>query len=345
MIFDEILYHSVKFYIKTGLFLFYKKISVKGKENIPKKGAILFIANHQNAMMDPLIVATSNKKTLYFLARASAFKNKIGAKLLNAIHAIAIYRVRDGVNSRELNKVVFENCLQVLNDNHSILIFPEGSHNIKHKVRSLRKGFTKIAFDYIKENSNKELHIVPVGINYSNKTGYASNVTILYGKPILTSNFYDETNINKSIDDLILEAHNQLKSLTVHIEDDANYDAILSQLTAQDLLNPNQTNKKIDKFLSTNTKLYFSKSKKKNIFYYLMMINTILPFLVWKWLHPKIKEIEFTSTAKFSLGLTIFPLFYLMQTILVWFYFGTTFITFAYILLCIALVCISSKTR
>jgi 1-acyl-sn-glycerol-3-phosphate acyltransferase len=344
MIFDNVLYHSVKFYIKTGLFLFYKKISVKGKENIPKTGPILFIANHQNAMMDPLIVATSTNKTLYFLARASAFKNKIGAKLLNAIHAIAIYRVRDGVNSTELNKVVFKNCLKVLNDNHSILIFPEGSHNIRHKVRSLRKGFTKIAFDYIKENSNKELHIVPVGINYSNKTGYASEVTILYGKPILASNFYNEADINKSIGDLIQKAHNQLKSVTVHIDDDTNYDTILSQLTDQELLNPTQTNKKISELISINLKLHFSKSKKKNIFYYLMMINSILPFLVWKWLHPKIKEIEFTSTAKFSLGLTVFPLFYFVQTILIWFYFGINF-AFAYVLLCFALVYMSSKTR
>ena len=75
------LYRIVKLYVKTGLFLFYKKITITGEKNIPKNKAILFVANHQNAMMDPLIVATATNKTMYFLARASAFKNKIAAKL------------------------------------------------------------------------------------------------------------------------------------------------------------------------------------------------------------------------------------------------------------------------
>lgn len=343
MILDIILFHPVKFYIKAGLFLFYKKIDVKGTENIPTKGPILFIANHQNAMIDPLIVATTNKKTLYFLARASAFKTKIGAKLLNALHAIAIYRVRDGVNSTELNKVVFENCQKLLKDNQSILIFPEGSHNINHKVRSLRKGFTKITFDFIKENPNKELQIIPVGINYSNKTNYASKVTLHYGKPILASKFYDKNNLNTSVENLIKEAHKQLKSLTVHIEDDKNYQTILNQLTNEDLLNPIETNKKINK-LSTTSKLNLSLNKKKNIFYYLMMLNSVFPFLIWKWLKPKINQIEFTSTAKFSLGITVFPIFYILQYLLISLYFGNTY-ALLYIPFSFVLVFLSTKTR
>ena len=110
-----ILYRLIKAYIKFAIFLFYKEVKISGKENIPKKGPILFVANHQNAMMDPLIVATATKHTMYFLARASAFKNKIASKLLRAIHAIAIYRVRDGVNSKALNEAVFAECLSLFN--------------------------------------------------------------------------------------------------------------------------------------------------------------------------------------------------------------------------------------
>ena len=41
-----------------------KKIIVNGKENIPKKGAVLFIVNHPNGLIDPLIITTNNPDTL-----------------------------------------------------------------------------------------------------------------------------------------------------------------------------------------------------------------------------------------------------------------------------------------
>ncbi|PHS53788.1 MAG: hypothetical protein COB01_03450 [Lutibacter sp.] len=54
-------------YIKIGLFFLHKNISVYGQENIPKKGAVLFIGNHQNALIDAILIPTSAKRNIYFL--------------------------------------------------------------------------------------------------------------------------------------------------------------------------------------------------------------------------------------------------------------------------------------
>jgi len=51
-------YYFFKILLKTSLFFMSKKIIVNGKENIPKKGAILFMVNHPNGLIDPLIVTT-----------------------------------------------------------------------------------------------------------------------------------------------------------------------------------------------------------------------------------------------------------------------------------------------
>lgn len=337
-----ILYHLIKFYIKIGLFLFYKKISIIGEDNIPKKGPILFVANHQNAMMDPLVVATSTNTVMYFLARASAFKNKIAAKLLSAINAIAIYRVRDGVNSKFLNKAVFNHCSTLLSNGESILIFPEGSHNIVRKVRPLRAGFTRIAFDYLTKNENKDLIIIPIGLNYNNTINYAKSLHIIYGKPISSAKYFDKNNINKSTGDLIKVVHKKLAELTVYIDDSENYDSIISNLAEDDFLTPTKTNN-ILKNISTNIPKP-KKSKSKNIFYLLMMFNSIFPFLIWKWIHLKIQAIEFISTAKFSLGITAFPIFYILQSFVVNHFFGN-FYAFLYLIISFLLVFISTKTR
>ncbi|HIP26786.1 MAG TPA: hypothetical protein EYG80_03925 [Flavobacteriaceae bacterium] len=336
------LYRIVKLYVKTGLFLFYKKITITGKENIPKNKAILFVANHQNAMMDPLIVATATNKTMYFLARASAFKNKIAAKLLNAIHAIAIYRVRDGVDSKALNEVVFDRCLDLFNQNKSILIFPEGSHDIKRQVRSLRAGFTRMTIDYLLANKDKDLLIIPVGLNYSNTINYAKSVHVIFGKPIHARQFFNKEKLNLSRANLINEVHYKLKKNTVHIDDD-NYESKYNSLNEKDFLEPKATNIKL-KTINFKTKSYKLANQKKNFFYYLMLVNSIFPFVIWKWLKPKIASVEFISTTKFSLGLTVFPIFYTLQSLLVFQFFGSTF-ALIYLLLCFILVFLSTKTR
>ncbi len=337
------LYLFVKFYIKIGLFLFYKKIHSTGKENIPKKGPILFVANHQNAMMDPLVIATSTSTVMYFLARASAFKNKIAAILLNAIHAIAIYRVRDGVNSKKRNEAVFAHCTKLLSANKNILIFPEGSHDIIRKVRSLRAGFTRIAFDYLEANPNKDLLIIPIGLNYNNTINYGKSLHIIYGKPISSAFFFDKNNRNKSTKNLIDEVHTQLRNLTVYI-DNEDYDTIITNLNEDEFLTPNATNTKISKLNVEKLKKITTQKKGKNIFYYFMLINSIFPFLIWKWLQPKIQAREFISTTKFSLGVSVFPLFYFLQTLCISHFFGIYY-ALSYLFLCFLLIFISTKTR
>ena len=341
------LYTIVRFYVKIGLHLFYKKIEVVGLENIPKKGAVLFVANHQNAMMDPILIGTNNPRILYFLARASAFKNKIAGKLLNEINAIAIYRVRDGVDSKKRNEAVFKKCTNLLNKNKSILIFPEGSHDKVRRVRSLRAGFTRITIDYLLNNPDKEFYIIPVGINYSNTVNYAKEVKIIYGKPILASKLFNKENLDKSRSILLVEVHQKLKEITVHIEEE-NYETILASLTEKDFLTPKITNSKLKtlKPQTPNSKPQTQnlKPQTQNIFYYIMMVNSFIPFLVWKWLKPKIKATEFISTAKFSLGLTIFPIVYFLQTLLVNHFFGNT-VALIYVVFCFLIIILSSKTR
>ncbi len=343
-----ILYTLVKGYIKTAIFLFYKEVKISGRENIPKEGPILFVANHQNAMMDPLIVATATDKTMYFLARASAFKNKIAAKLLRTIHAIAIYRVRDGVDSKKLNESVFKECLELFNQKKNFLIFPEGSHSIKRQVRSLRAGFTRMTIDYLIANPDKDLLIVPIGLNFDDTVSYAKSLHIIFGKPIKSRNFFNENDLNKTRGNLIAEIHQQLKKITVHI-DDKNYDELFNSLEEKDFLNPIKTNCKLqttnpNSNPNPNPKPKTQNSKPKNIFYYLMMLNSIFPFMIWNWLKPKIKESEFISTAKFSLGITVFPIFYFIQSLLVNYFFGSTYVLI-YLVLSVILVFLSTKTR
>ena len=82
-------YNTVKIIVSVGLFFTHKKIKVYGKENIPKKGPLLFIGNHQNALLDAILIPTTTNRNIHFLTRASAFKNKIASELFADTEAIS----------------------------------------------------------------------------------------------------------------------------------------------------------------------------------------------------------------------------------------------------------------
>jgi 1-acyl-sn-glycerol-3-phosphate acyltransferase len=43
--------------LKVALVIWFKRIVVTGKENIPVKGPAIFASNHPNMILDPILVA------------------------------------------------------------------------------------------------------------------------------------------------------------------------------------------------------------------------------------------------------------------------------------------------
>lgn len=66
-------YAALKSYITLVHRIYYKKVFVQGKENIPANKPVIFAPNHQNALMDALAVISTVNKQPVFLARADMF--------------------------------------------------------------------------------------------------------------------------------------------------------------------------------------------------------------------------------------------------------------------------------
>ena len=70
-----ILRQITRVWVTLGFFFYYKRIRTIGKENVPKKGAVLLVSNHQNALIDPLLIITNLWwRRLNVLTRAGVFK-------------------------------------------------------------------------------------------------------------------------------------------------------------------------------------------------------------------------------------------------------------------------------
>ena len=172
MIVQKIWYQSVKVFLKISLHFFSNKIKISGKENIPKKGAILFAVNHPNALMDPLFVTTFNPRTNHFLVRADVFKKPLIRKALATLNLMPIYRIRDGRKQLANNEEIFKKCYNILKQKKTLLIFPQGGHCRDRTIQPLSKGFTRIVFGAIEENNDLEIAVIPVGITYQNSSKF-----------------------------------------------------------------------------------------------------------------------------------------------------------------------------
>lgn len=322
-------------------------MSVYGKENIPKKGAVIFIGNHQNALIDAIVVPTTNNRNSHFLTRASAFKIDLVDQILRSLNMIPVYRVRDGVRTIAKNFIVFEQCIEILKQEKAIQIFAEGEHHLKRSILPLKKGFARIILGTLQKYPDLPIYIVPIGINYDSHLNFPSSTSIYYGIPILANQFIDIKNPDLKFTEITNQVSIALKNLTLHVGDSLNYDEIIVKLETMgvDYLNPFEANKLVEN-IDTIPSTAFVKKENVNWFapiHFLAKLNSVFPLLIWKYIKPKIKDVVFTNTYRFALITTIFPLFYLMQTAIMYLAFDLK-VAFIYLLGSILLGIISAKT-
>ena len=248
----------------TGSRTYFKNFKYLGKEKIPKNAGIIYAVNHQNAFLDPIVIAGQTDNPINFLARADIFKNKFVSKLLRSVYMLPIYRQRDGVDTIEKNQKTFEDCYKILKNNGHLIIFPEGNHNSKKKLRTLKKGVSRIALGTLsKYGKNIPLYIVPVGIDYENHYNMNSDILLNVGEPININNFFDEyvKSPVEVLNKLTHQIRQNLESVLIHIKDDENYDEIYFLLHRFSLKNETEIEKKFKLRNSLLSKLELLKEK------------------------------------------------------------------------------------
>ncbi|WP_350292367.1 1-acyl-sn-glycerol-3-phosphate acyltransferase [uncultured Croceitalea sp.] len=308
-------YHFFKCWISLGLFFYFKKIRIVGIETIPFNKPTLFLSNHQNALLDALLIATRSKLKPWYLTRSDVFKSKLFSPLFYFLQMLPIYRLRDGKDTLSKNRVIFNRCGELLNDNEMLLVFPEANHNLKRRVRPISKGFTRLMFNALAQNSDLDLKLIPIGQNYINADGFPDSASLYFGKPIAVQDLLTE-NSNETILRLKSVVSEELKKLTTHIEDEKNYDQILQELIIRDVdfLNPMAVNNligQLDKKVPKNSKNRYGFLN--NLIMGLFALINLPVVFVWRaFIKPKVPELEFMSTFRFAFSMIVYPICYMV---------------------------------
>ncbi|HUX94372.1 MAG TPA: 1-acyl-sn-glycerol-3-phosphate acyltransferase [Bacteroidales bacterium] len=208
---------------------FYRKIIIIGQENINPEHHLIFAPNHQNALMDALAVLFTNKSQNVFLARADIFKKKSIASILYFLKLLPVYRIRDGYSSLKGNDEIFAKTIDVIKNKNGLVILPEGNHEGFRRLRQLKKGICRVAFQSDEaENNSLKIKIIPVGLEYSHYIRYRQVLTVVYGKPIEVSEYHElyKTSPERALVELKNRLSDEIKNLMIHIESEEDYEAI-----------------------------------------------------------------------------------------------------------------------
>jgi glycerol-3-phosphate O-acyltransferase / dihydroxyacetone phosphate acyltransferase len=159
--------------------------------DVPATGAVLLLANHPNALLDPAIVWATAGRDVRFLAKSTLFSGAFGV-VLNAAGAIPVYRRLDEGVDTSKNAEMFKAVYSALANGQAICIFPEGISHSEGRLVPLRTGAARMALSA--ERDGTPVQLVAVGLNFLRKTAFRSRVTVLYGRPFSVSDLAGQAN-------------------------------------------------------------------------------------------------------------------------------------------------------
>lgn len=209
--------------ISIALRLFFRRIEAAGVEKAPKNGAVIFVLNHPNGLVDPALVFVSLPRRVSFLAKSTLYANPIGGFILRTFEILPVYRRIDAGADSSKNYATFENCFELLNRGRCIAIFPEGISHDDTKLQPIKTGAARIALGAasVVKDDDINLKIVPVGLYYTSKTNFRSEALLHFGEPFaIEAVEMDETGQppREAVYELSAKIADALRAVTLNVE-------------------------------------------------------------------------------------------------------------------------------
>jgi 1-acyl-sn-glycerol-3-phosphate acyltransferase len=153
------------------------RLDVKGMKNVPKKGALLLVSNHQS-YLDPIFCGLVLRRHLFYLGRDTLFRNKYFRLLSYSLNALSVRREQADITA-------IKEILDKLKRGCGIVLYPEGTRTRDGRITEFKPGAALLC-------KRGGAVIVPVILEgafecwprFKRLFSFGSKVTVRYGRPI-----------------------------------------------------------------------------------------------------------------------------------------------------------------
>lgn len=200
---DMISYALMKGAFSTMLWISGTKVTVIGRERIPRDKAVLFVANHRS-YYDIIVTYKQIVAPTGFVAKKEFKKVPVLSHWISCLHGLFL----DRQNMKEGLKTILE-ATEGMKKGMSYFIFPEGTRSKTDGFLPFKEGSMKIA---VKSGSV----IVPVALTHTDEIFEkqfpfikSAKVTIEFAEPIYTSELSKEEqkNIGTKVQSIVEEMY------------------------------------------------------------------------------------------------------------------------------------------
>lgn len=165
---NKVVYYVLKAIVKPILKVMYRYKVINGN-NIPKEGGYILACNHI-AFTDPILLAVTQKRRIFFMAKIEIFRNKFLTWFFTLIGAFPVNRAGD--DGKAVNTGI-----DIIKEGNVMGIFIEGTRSKNRELLRPRSGCALVA-------QETQVPVIPACITVPSKRRFFAKHIVHYGEPL-----------------------------------------------------------------------------------------------------------------------------------------------------------------
>ena len=200
----RVLFSVLHFFLKIFRRIYFN-MDVIGRENIPRSGSFIFVANH-NSNMDPVIMGIAVPRELRYMAKKELFRNVLFRRLIIFFGAFPL-------NRGGVDRTAIRRAMSFLEKGEPVLFFPEGTRGDGSRIQEIKPGTGMVIHA-------AKVRVVPAIIRGSEKVMpkrskliLPRKITVRFGRPLDLEKYYKMPECRQTYDLITAEVGSAMREL------------------------------------------------------------------------------------------------------------------------------------
>lgn len=194
----------------------YYRVSVAGAR-LPESGPVLLVANHNNSLVDPALVAAMAGRNVRFMAKAPLFTHPLVGWLVKAVGSVPVYRQQDDPTQLSQNLDSFRDVHSVLAGGDVVGIFPEGISHSASRLAPLKTGAARIAIGAA-ARLGRAFPIIAMGLVFRDRDTFRSEAHVIIAEPFDWDDLVGDVNNRVAVRELTQRIEKSMRRVSVNLE-------------------------------------------------------------------------------------------------------------------------------